>query len=248
LKRLNLRQRNLIINGAPESSLNQLSNKLGLSKTTVYYWYKKSGKGKKMVKVSINETDQEKTGEFIGAFAGDGNYTKDGNYRHQISISLNSKDVEYILHLSELIKFIFGKEPWRYTRTEYHVTIIRIVSKDALNFIAKYLYWSDNKTRTVQLSKHVSPSTKFGIGFLRGLMDTDGYLGKNQKIAVFSTISEGLASNITDYLTKFDIQYKLYIQKDKRPNIKPVFRIRVTRDFTKFIHLIRPYHSNLFAY
>jgi len=225
-------------------SLNTISKSLSISKSTVYYWYRKFG-GRTVPKVIINSGDQEIVGEFIGAFAGDGNYTLDRDYKHQISISLNSKDLHYITHLKNLIGVVCSKTPHSYTYDRDHVTILRIVSKDLAIFIKSYLMWAKTKTATVELRLECKElGNSFVVGFLRGLMDTDGYINHKDKYVTFSTISPGLARNIETSLSILGINFKEYINNDPSGHFKPVFRIRVTKDFKKFIGLVQPKHFN----
>ncbi len=229
---------------AKNLSLNKISEVLGLSKSTVYYWYRKV-KGKTFTKLVINSANQEIVGEFIGAFAGDGNYTVDRDYKHQISISLNSRDLYYITHLRNLIGIVCGRMPHVYTYDREHVTILRVVSKDLALFVKLYLTWANTKTATVELRDRGKELDKrFIVGFLRGLMDTDGYINHGAKYATFSTISPRLARNIETSLTFLDINFKEYLNEDRRKNYKPVFRIRVTKDFKKFISVVQPKHFN----
>lgn len=224
-------------------SLSRISGSLSVSKSTVYYWYRKF-KGKTFTKLVINSSDQEAIGEFIGAFAGDGNYNVDNDYKHQISISLNSNDVGYIAYLKNLLTVVCGKVPHIYTNKREHVTVLRIVSKDLAVFIRLYLKWTKTKTATVELINGFGFEEKFLVGFLRGLIDTDGYINHRAKYATFSTISPGLAKNIEDSLTIIGIASRKYKNNDRRPNYKPVFRIRITKDFERFIYRVQPKHFN----
>jgi intein/homing endonuclease len=225
-------------------SLNKISESLSLSKSTVYYWYRKF-KGRTFTKLVINSVNQEIIGEFIGAFAGDGNYTLDNDYKHQISISLNSKDLQYIAHLKNLLGVVCSKTPHVYTYDRDHVTVLRIVSKDLAIFIKSYLIWTKTKTATVELKfacKELGNS--FVVGFLRGLMDTDGYINHKNEYVTFSTISPGLARNIETALSILGINFREYLNNDSRGHSKTVFRIRVTKDFKRFICLVQPKHFN----
>jgi len=63
-------------------SLNKISQKLTLKKSTTYYWFRKFSKNK-MHKVKINRFLDEEIGEIIGAFCGDGNFYKDKRYQYR---------------------------------------------------------------------------------------------------------------------------------------------------------------------
>ena len=65
-------------------SLNRISRQLSLNKSTVYYHYRKIF-GKKTKDVNIAYVSDNKIGEFVGAFAGDGCYFKGKNYHYTIT-------------------------------------------------------------------------------------------------------------------------------------------------------------------
>ena len=191
--------------------------------------------------MKFNTNSDEKIGEFVGIFVGDGNYTRDRRYHHQIRVFCASKDTTYIKYVTSLFKFICNKKPNIYERKKYNETEVRIISKNLLLFLRKYLKWNKKKTETICLRKGVSfCNKKFLIGFLRGLLDTDGYIDKNR--LVFSTISNDLARNIENSLRKLSINYRKYKQIDKRGNRKPISRIVVTNDFKKLVKTINPIH------
>jgi len=224
-------------------SLNEISKELQITKTTVYYWYRKFS-NKRIKRVKLN--DNAKTldiGEFIGIFAGDGSFYLDKNYRYDIRIHLDTKYKNYVNHVNKLIKHLFRKKPWIYDYKPNNVTIVRIISKDVLNFIKTYLTWETYKTGTIRLKDRINYNKEFYVGFLKGLIDTDGYIDKNT--ITFSTISYGLSSDIDFGLNKLKINHKIYLQNDKRPNIKPIYRVRISKDFNKLIYLIKP---NKFKY
>ncbi|MDE1861198.1 MAG: hypothetical protein KGH72_05805, partial [Candidatus Micrarchaeota archaeon] len=75
-----------------------------------------------MKELFINHSNPIDIGEFIGIFAEDGNYSVDKDYRHQIRIFLNAKDTRYIQHVTALMKRLFDRNPWVYTRPAYNVT------------------------------------------------------------------------------------------------------------------------------
>ena len=194
--------------------------------------------------MEFNTSSQEKIGEFVGVFAGDGNYTVDRRYHHQIRIFLTARDSLYIQHVADLFTFICNKKPSIYYRKSENVAVIRIISVELYNFITKYLKWNKRKTETVHLRKPLNGYKKsFLIGFLRGLIDTDGYIDKRGTVK-FSTISNNLSKNVELSLRKLKINYRKYIQTDKRKNRKPITRIVVWKDFEKLIKIIKPEHFN----
>lgn len=225
-------------------SINKISESAGLSKSTVYYWYNKVTSHPKRT-IVFNLTSDSKIGEFIGIFAGDGSYNMDRSYKHQIRIHLNMKDREYIDHVSTLMTCLFGRKPSTYTSNKYNVTVLRLVSKDVLGFIRRYLFWVGKKTYSVHLGSDVrSFGNEFVIGFLKGLLDTDGHLDCINRSAQYSTVSTALANNIKSALECVGIAYKDYIITDKRGTRKPIHRVMIYRDFDRLVAMVNPKHFN----
>jgi len=225
-----------------KKSLNEISRTLSLSKSTAYYWFRRFG-GHTVPKVRINYDSEENIGELVGIFAGDGNYYLDSGYRHIIKISLNIKDSFYSDYVYALIEKTCNKKPWKYQELSHNVTAIRIISKELINLLEEYLDWGANKTLTVHLRQNLEDYGRdFVIGFLRGLMDTDGYLGN--KIAKYTTISFPLARNVEKLLKTLGISSKGYVYYEKRENRHPIYRIVISKDFDKLISTIKPKHFN----
>lgn len=249
MKRLNKQQRLTIEKLAIKDwSLNKISKKLNLPKTTVYYWFRKAV-GRKIKPVIINRSSDEKIGEIIGIFAGDGNYNYDlktGNYR--IRIYFNKKEEEILNYYASLIKFISNKKPRIYLSRS--MKIIAIDSKKLIEFIKENLAWERrNKTRTIMLKKTIKHYSKnFIVGFLRGLIDSDGYVRKERKEIYFGSVSKNLIKNFANSLELFDFKYKIYQQKQKRGS--PIFyKVRITNnEVIRFCEKIRPIKGILSGY
>ncbi|MDE1851812.1 MAG: LAGLIDADG family homing endonuclease [Candidatus Micrarchaeota archaeon] len=246
MKRLTAYQRIMIRELAKTGSLNEIYTRLSLPKSTVQYWYSDYSNYVAPKSLRFDLGSNLSVGEFMGAFAGDGNYTKDRAYKHQIRIYINRADTGYINHLKGLMFSLFGKNPSIFIDTKKNVAVLRLVSADLIAFIRTYLRWEHTKTKTVRLAPGVKRTKGFITGFLKGLMDTDGYINKKQHVAVFSTISSNLARDIGTSLRGLGIKYNCYKNIDKRPNYNPIFRVAVRQDFLKFINIIKPYHANNF--
>jgi len=224
-------------------SLNEISRKFKINKTTAFYWYRKLGKSK-IKKVKINQNDVELVGEFIGIFAGDGNYYRDKNYKHNITIHITGKDKKYITHVKALMANLFSKEPHIFVRKKGNMTLIRITSKDVYLFLKNYLNWENKKSFSVCLKKGTQNyPIDFLKGFVRGLFDTDGMIKRSIPRFVFGTISSKLATNVENVLLMLDIRYTKNIVVDKRKNRKPMVLIEIfRRDANLFLKNINPIH------
>ena len=226
-------------------SLNSITKIIPRSKSTIYYRYKKLEGARKMRKLTLPVRQSTEVGEFIGVFAGDGNYYKDSAYRYQIRIFITATDKRYVAEIASLINSLFGVFPWVYERKPYNVTIIRLISKPAVAFIKTYLDFNRNKSASVKLKGQISDyDTNFIIGFLRGLLDTDGHIELKRKRLAFATISLGLANDVEDCLKRLNVSYYSNVHIDRRGNRHPMYRIYIHRDFDKFVELVEPKHFN----
>jgi len=221
-------------------SLCEINRKTGIAKSTLYHHYKKI-KGRKYKLVQISEEDKEKIGEFMGVFAGDGNYYFDKNkYQYKIRIYSGYYEGEYANHLKNFLTELFSKIPRVYSSSKSRVIVTEYYSKDIYYLIQKYLVWGDNKTKTVRLREIQSLDKSFLIGFLRGLFDTDGGIHKPKNKVAFGTASEKLAYQIKDILSLLGMKPGFYKYKNKDFWYIDIYGKRTDR----FMMLIRPNNPN----
>lgn len=221
-------------------SLNRIKRELNLSKTTIYYHTKKV-LGRKLIPIKINLSNNEKIGEFMGLFAGDGCYSYDkSNYGHKIRIFIGINEDEIKNYYSGTIYDVFGKYPRVYSRKSMYV--IEIISKDVILFIKKYLKWKNRfKTRTIELVKNVKKyPIEFNKGFLRSLIDSDGYIRKGRNEIYFGSVSKNLIKNFIDSLKIFNFKFKIYKQKQTTDS-KIFYEVRLSNEeVVKFCKTIKP--------
>lgn len=218
-------------------SLNCISKNFGVGKTTIYYYMRKIN-GKKIKPIIIDKSDEQKIGEFIGLFAGDGSYFFEKyTHIHRIRIHLNKKEVDIIRHYSKVIEKLFGKSP--NLVDEKYCVALELRSKEVINFIRTYLEWCDKKTYTVRLVKTYTPSKDFLMGFLRGLIDSDGYVRRTSAEVHFGSTSVNLHKNFIDALTIMKIKSKCNTQITKSNRI--FYHSRIAKDDAiRFISLVKP--------
>ena len=224
-------------------SINIISKELGIAKSTIYHHYKKMN-GKKIKPVRFNFTDED-LGEFIGIFAGDGNYyyhKKTGH--HRISIYTGTYEKKYAKNLSLFLSTIFSKSPSIFKMKKYNVITTRYNSKDIYLLLKNNLHWTGKKTYTVQLKDIHSRSIKFLEGFLRGLLDTDGNIYQPRNRVSFGSVSEVLMRQVQYTLEKWGFRPLFHIFKP-RGNRVPFYAVSMNGDRAiKFIKLIKPRNPN----
>ncbi len=219
-------------------SLNHMVRLTGKSKTTIYHHFRKI-RGRTQLPIRINPRNSQLVGEFIGVFAGDGCFYKMPDKKHRVSLHFNRSEKKYVDEFKQqVLKKIFGKIPSEYYQTNRYN--LYYYSKPIYHFIIGFLHWDEKsrKTYSVHLIRRNYPRT-FKIGFLRGMLDSDGHLS-SKKIS-FATVSPELAQDITSFLENLDIPCKLSSYEDKRANRKRIYHITIpTQSFFKFLNTVNP--------
>lgn len=244
--RIDRKIKNRIIRLIKENkSLNKIKEVTGINKTTIYYYMRKI-KGRKIKLVNIKKGNLELIGEVIGLFAGDGCFYHDKKrYTRRITFSFNKKEDKIIDYYRNSLTELTNKNPRLYISKS--IKTLDLQSKEFSEFILKYLSWDSNKTKTVQIkNKEVFKNKQFVIGFLRGLIDSDGYIRKKRKEIYYGTISKKLLNDFLYCLNLFNFKYKVYIQKGKKYN--DFYKVRLTNlEVDRFVDLIRPLKSNYYG-
>lgn len=196
-------------------SLSKISSKLGIGKTSIYYHVRKRF-GKKLRDVVVNESLREELGEIIGAFAGDGNlsfYRK--LYHYKITFYLSNYEDDYAKRLVKLILLVFNKKPYIWNSKKSNCILVSVYGKKICDTIKRFLTWENDKTFSVRLKDMNSLDKPFLIGFLNGLVNTDGAVNIPKKRVMFATISKELRQQASKILNGFNIPHCNYIVKGK---------------------------------
>ena len=154
-----------------------------------------------------------------------------GEYKIRYHLSLKD-DYDYAQHLKYLL-IKMNLNPHLYKVENQGVLELSVSSKPFILFIKNYLNWNGKKTYSVCLKENItSYSEDFIKGFVRGLMDTDGYV-EVSNVGIMC-VSQDLIKNLRDIFDFFDIKYKFSIK---------VFKIK-----RKDGHLVRVYRDSLEKY
>ncbi len=211
-------------------SINQIKEKLNLPKSTVYYHFKKEvGQKQKRNQLEIPD-DPEFHGELCGIFAGDGNYFfEEKNYKYRITFTLNINE-DYWQNLESFLEENLDKRPHVKREPNHSRVRLRYESKTLYEFFKKYLEWGEDKTETIMLRNLNNLSRAFKIGFVRGLVDTDGHKIKQFRGYKIGTISKNMMSQTSKILDELDIQNTLSREPDKRENCRDMYRLTIYGD------------------
>lgn len=218
-------------------SLKEIAQKLGKGKTTIYYHFRKI-KGRTVHFVVLNLNNDELLGEFIGLVAGDGCLYKTKQYHYRVYLCFNITEKKYVDELASVLFPLFGIYPLRIRRENRLILVY--CSKQIFSLVCGYLTWNpmSRKCHTVRLIKR-DHSKKFKIGFIRGNLDSDGYLS-DKKIS-FASTSHYLINDIMSYLSDLDITFHYAVYKEKRSNKKDMHHVNIRKAYSeKFLHMIKP--------
>ncbi len=213
--RLSKKEINLIRKLAVEGkSLNYISIKTGIKKTTVYYWFVKFV-NKKTQKLKIDASDEFRVGEFVGAFAGDGNFSFRKRYYHyKIRFFTALYEEAYAIYLQNLILELFGKKASLNKRKSVIVTTV--YGKPIIEFLRKYVTWIGKKTYSISLKSDLSEySNDFLRGFVRGLFDTDGCVNKNKLQLIYGSVSRKLTDQVSEILEILVLSHSYSVLRGK---------------------------------
>lgn len=227
----------LIDNGM---SLNTIAYTSGFPKSTVYHYFRKR-KGRTIINPIINFENDKIMGEIIGIFTGDGSlYYDNKRYVYQVRIHFGGHNQEYMNYVRSILKASFNKL-WT-LKKDNTKRVLELKSKMVYNLFLNELDFNPpKKSLTVFLQNIKTRSKEFKIGFLKGLLDTDGTICNScGKVAVYYTSSINLANQISQLLNEFKIRNG--VSKIIRKNRNPEYQIKISRkDIKRYIHTIKPF-------
>ncbi|MBI4145740.1 hypothetical protein HY489_00190 [Candidatus Woesearchaeota archaeon] len=113
-------------------------------------------------------------------------------------------------------------------------------SRAIYDLICKYLVWEGKKSYSIRLRKLDIHKKEFNLGFLRGLIDTDGNFYAPRKRISFSTVSKSLMDQvmlIVRHNCNLNLTYYVYQKKGRAP----LHTIALSgANAKKLIDLVRP--------
>lgn len=143
--------------------------------------------------------------------------------------------------LAEFLEEKLEKSPSIYHEEGYSRSRIRYYSKDLYLLLKEHLLWDEaNKSLTVHLRQQ-DESQEFLTGFLRGLIDTDGYKEKRFRRYIYGSISESLRDNFSYALTELGIEHTNYVEQAVKDEWHSMHKVRISGNSAeKFSNKINP--------
>lgn len=227
-------------------SLNKISKLTGLGKSTLYFHYKKI-KGKKYSPIHINFVNKRDLGEFLGIFSGDGSFYKNNTYHYLIRVYTGYYEKQYADYLKKIFLNWFGKKPniyISYFKGKKSSISTCYSSKELYLLIRTYLSWEGKKTYSVRLKKLDLNDREFNLGFIKGLIDTDGSFYAPKRRLSFSSVSKNLVSQVFS-LIEFILKEPPNLNVTRKKGYHDLYTLTLHGEKAKkLINLIKPSNIN----
>lgn len=174
--------------------------------------------------ININSLSISEEGYLIGLFVGDGSFCVDEKSRHyKVAFSLNpKKDRDIQSFLTKLLRRI-SLNP--FTVWANGCIDVRVNSKRFVTLLQKKL-----KEINLSLKKH-----DFFVGFLSGLIDSDGYVGKGD--ITISMKNPDILRRVQEVAKRFHIKSRLRSQTQIKFSDSKIWRLHISTDFKDTNHL-----------
>ncbi len=234
-------------------SLNKIFRKVGCSKTAAYNYFVKV-KGRTYFQPKIHFVNLEEEGEILGLFAGDGCLTTVPRlYRYVVRITFGRGKVASLHRVKPLLERNLGK---RFSiKSDGCCFVLETMSKKIYDyFLTRLDFDSHEKSPSVKL-REIPSDERFKIGFIRGLIDTDGTVCRQNHCKVpqiaFYTTSPTLAEQVLIILSDLNFSTTktvLLPGTSRRIANYPLFKIRIRNSACeRFLSEIRPFRGVLWA-
>ena len=186
--------------------------------------------------LNLKALQEKELGYLLGVYVGDGSLIRHkarGEYMLKIAFD-RSKDADII----EFVAAMFRKAGKQVTRTNWRsVTFLRIWSKPLYDFIQTYVLSlptiTSNRHMKILLSTE-KWNIEFAIGFLGGLIDSDGHVMRTKSGGHFgagvTTSSTSLRDQLQNLCSSLGLTTTTRIDKRGTPNVRPRYMIYITSD------------------
>jgi len=169
--------------------------------------------------LQIGKLSEKERGYLFGLFEGDGYRFHDKKSRHyHVEFYLNSrKDKDIINYLVGLLKKI-NLSPSLYQDKRFNCMRIRVYSKDLFSIIKKQISLEDQKK-------------EFGIGFISGLIDSEGYYNKNKSYIMVINTNLKILEDSQKFLKKMRISSSISKRKPSKKDRSDSYRMYISVNF-----------------
>jgi len=199
-------------------SLEQISAQLDVPKTTVYHYAKEYCK--KMTYMDMDALSEMELGYLVGVFVGDGCFIvrlKNGTYITKFTLDATRDE-----DIANFLQSLFEKTGKKVGRCiEKSSIIFRVHSKDLVEFLSQYvkcIKQIESPRNVKVLTNREKWATPLKLGFIGGLIDSDGHVYYNKKRTrhfgvLIKTASEPLRDDVVRILFSLGIKVTTYLAK-----------------------------------
>jgi hypothetical protein len=199
-------------------SLKRISAQLCAPKTTVYYHIREHCK--KMTYLNLSVLPEKEQGYLVGMFVGDGSLIvkrKQGRYLTKFTL-----DAERDQDIANYLLSIFKKADKRITRYEERSSLaFKVYSKEFVEFLLKHVTYIKQRSSRRRMKILINPerwTTAFKLGFVSGLIDSDGHVYYNQRKTKYfgvliKTANNAFRDQLIEILTTLGIEATTYTAK-----------------------------------
>ena len=172
----------------------------------------------------------------IGFFIGDGCISKfrdnrGGNNIEKHSVRFFSSNIKVLDKVALILNERFGAEVSVIKNDKRSVVLREVGSsrKKVLDFFFKIGFVAGKKVYNVSVPEFVKSNLSESnvFGFLSGLMDSDGHIGKRDGDLEYSTVSSNLADDLLEIFSIAGINISKYSKISCRENEKMAYRLRI---------------------
>jgi DNA-binding XRE family transcriptional regulator len=199
--------------------------------------YKKNAKGfQSILKIKIPRKSKL-LAEFIGIMLGDG-----GVNQYHTTVTLSSKEKEYILFVSKVIMKLFNIKPKIYKLKYANAVDIVVNRKQLVDFCQTIGLVRGNKIKQqIDMPLWVKENKKFSQACIRGLIDTDGcfytnsYVVKGKKYSYFKIAFTSASIPLINSVAKTLINFGINARISKNSKDVRIENIQYVRKYIKDI-------------
>lgn len=242
MNRLTESEKEKILNFAKGGkSLNKISFETSIPKTTLYYHLKNHIR--KNSQLELKKASEIEIGYILGLFFGDGHFDiRKNNYSYRIVFSFDlRRDKKIVKKLIQIFKTMKGK-PYIVTFSSRNTVRVICISKKLFLFLKNFLVYKKLQRGKAIINKkfylkNIDNWNKDRIrGFIAGIIDSDGHIGRtkyNSEFITIATFSKKFAQQIIYFLEIFGFLNSVSLDSQN------IYRIRIsTKSFERILQLI----------
>ena len=227
-------------------------------KNKLQEWRRKGGKNSSLSNKSVSYIKKvelpklnEKFSEFIGILLGDGTI-----HKYFFSISGDSRyDKKYFEYIYNLVYKLFKVKPCISFNKRGNQIYLRLCSIKICNYLNKKfrINFGDKIKNKTTIPKQILNNKKLFLSCLRGLIDTDGCIGKggDRLSLTFTSYNSKLIEDVhltSKKLNLFTYKYEKDIGTDSFPKICNYFNKVGSSNFRHIVRFLERYYNKKLLY